>query len=130
MTTLKTPKPQNLAPQQEVPLPETVVDTPKSPEIIPARPVREGRKSLDYRKLNNFFAQPTRHVPMQTAPQEVLRAMASPSPRWKTWEIAHLVHETLVEKLEQCNLVDLEWLPWSVEEALKSDERVDGLDTV
>ena len=54
------PKTPNSAPQQEVPLPETVVDTPKSPEIIPARPVREGRKSLDYRKLNNPSAQPDR----------------------------------------------------------------------
>ena len=33
------PKTPNSAPQQEVPLPETVVDTPESPEIIPARPV-------------------------------------------------------------------------------------------
>ena len=62
---------------------------------------------------------------MQMAPQEVSRATASSSARRKTREIAHLVHKTLVEKLEQRDPGDPEWLPRSVKEALKSDECIE-----
>jgi hypothetical protein len=89
------------------------------------RPVREGRKSLDYRKMNNPLAQPTRRVPPQTAPQEVSRPTAASAARRMARETAHLAHDTLIEKLEQRDPGDPEWFPRSVEEALESNECVE-----
>jgi len=94
------PTTSDTAPKTETPtLPP--INTPKPPENITVRPVHKGRKSLDYRKINNPLAQPLRQVPAQTAPQEVSRPTAASAARPTAQEIAHLAHDTLIEKLEQ-----------------------------
>jgi len=71
--------------------------------------VREGRKDLDYRKVNNPLAQPSRRTMSQAKP-------------WNPKESAHLASQTPLETLSERDPNNPEWLPQSVEEALESDE--------
>jgi hypothetical protein len=59
-------------PENETPSQEPVNIT-NPIENTPTRPVHEGRKDLDYRKINNPCAQPSIHTPTQTEPLNVSR---------------------------------------------------------
>ena len=74
------------------------------------RPVWEGRKDLDYRKVNNPLTQLAHHTMSQAKP-----------PTLK--ESAHLTSQTPLKTLSEHDLNNLEWLPQTVEEALKSNKK-------
>ena len=90
-------------------------ETPSLPPVNTAttpavRPVWEGRKDLNYRKVNNPHAQPFWHIMSQAEPT-------------KTRESAYLTSQTLLKTLSEHDLNNPEWLPQTVKEALKSDEK-------
>ena len=89
----------------------TTENPPTNPATTPTmQPVREGRKDLNYRKINNPLAQPARCTMSQAKP-----------PTLK--ESAHLASQMPLETLSEYDLNNPEWLPQTVEEALKSDEK-------
>jgi hypothetical protein len=107
------------------PIIETQPPTPDNTTTItetPTRPVREGRKDLDYRVINNPRAQPSRHVPTQTVPLNVSRPTAASSARRRPRETTHIAHQSVFDALTRQNPEDPEWLPQTREEAIKCDE--------
>ena len=95
--------------------PVNTAKTPTNTSVM--RPVWEGRKDIDYRTMNNPHAQPSHCT---TSQNEALN-----SSRPLSWESAHLTSETLLETLSRHDPNNLEWLPHTVEEALKSDEKAE-----
>jgi Reverse transcriptase (RNA-dependent DNA polymerase) len=108
------------------PIIETQPPTPKNTTNpiteTPTRPVREGRKDLDYRVINNPRAQPSRCVPTQTEPLNVSRPTAASSAKRRPRETTHIAHQSIFDALSRQSLEDPEWLPQTCEEAMKCDE--------
>lgn len=108
----------NITPKTETPSLPPI----KSPENILRRPVCDGRKNVNYRKMDNPRAQPSNCMPTQTEPLNVSRPTVASAARHRQKEMAHIAFQSVFDALTWQDPSDPEWLPQTRKEALECEE--------